>query len=198
MTTDSLMTALRTGLNSFLGLPLQLEPASAPGVVLGVPFDGGVLNRPGARLGPQEGLVVATGKTGDVDLLRADHLGHVGGQIETIPSNCGDDLDGGVAVTGEVVYLPCRNGTEAVRVSTSPASIRVLWHSSQGVGPPIVAARLVWSIGDGTLYGMNPATGALERRVTLGAEANDFATPSVGAGLLLAPLADQVVAFAAR
>jgi len=52
MTTDSLMTALRTGLNSFLGLPLQLEPASAPGVVLGVPFDGGVLNRPGARLGP--------------------------------------------------------------------------------------------------------------------------------------------------
>ena len=145
-----------------------------------------------------DGLVVATGKTGDVYLLRADHLGHVGGQIETIPSNCGDDLDGGVAVTGEVVYLPCRNGTEAVRVSTSPASIRVLWHSSQGVGPPIVAARLVWSIGDGTLYGMNPATGALERRVTLGAEANDFATPSVGAGLLLAPLADQVVAFAAR
>jgi agmatinase len=50
--TESLMTSLRTGLVSFLGLPLQLEPADVPGVVLGVPFDGGVLNRPGARLGP--------------------------------------------------------------------------------------------------------------------------------------------------
>ncbi len=145
-----------------------------------------------------DGFIVATGKTGDVYLLRADHLGHVGGQVETVPSNCGDDLDGGVAVVGDVVYLPCRNGTEAVRVSTSPASVKVLWHASQGVGPPIVAAHLVWSIGNGTLYGLNPATGALERQVSLGAEANDFATPSAGAGLLLAPLADQVVAFAAR
>ena len=52
MTSDSLMTALRTGLTPFLGLPLQLEPAPVPGVVLGAPFDGGVLNRPGARMGP--------------------------------------------------------------------------------------------------------------------------------------------------
>ena len=52
MNTDSLMTSLRTGLVPFLGLPLQLEPSAVPGVVLGVPFDGGVLNRPGARLGP--------------------------------------------------------------------------------------------------------------------------------------------------
>jgi arginase family enzyme len=49
---DPLLTALRTGLNSFLGLPLQLEPGEVPGVVLGAPFDGGVLNRPGARMGP--------------------------------------------------------------------------------------------------------------------------------------------------
>ena len=47
-----LMAALRTGLTPFLGLPLELEPAAVPGVVLGAPFDGGVLNRPGARLGP--------------------------------------------------------------------------------------------------------------------------------------------------
>lgn len=52
MTPDSLLTGLRTGLTPFLGLPLQLEPSKVPGVVLGAPFDGGVLNRPGARLGP--------------------------------------------------------------------------------------------------------------------------------------------------
>jgi arginase family enzyme len=49
---DALMAALRTGLNTFLGLPLELEPVAVPGVVLGAPFDGGVLNRPGARMGP--------------------------------------------------------------------------------------------------------------------------------------------------
>ncbi len=52
MTPDTLLTGLRTGLTPFLGLPLQLEPSHVPGVVLGAPFDGGVLNRPGARLGP--------------------------------------------------------------------------------------------------------------------------------------------------
>ncbi|MBL0210966.1 MAG: arginase family protein [Holophagaceae bacterium] len=52
MTPDLLLQGLRTGLTPFLGLPLQLEPSEVPGVVLGAPFDGGVLNRPGARLGP--------------------------------------------------------------------------------------------------------------------------------------------------
>ena len=52
MHTESLLTSLRTGLTPFLGLPMQLEPGEVPGVVLGVPFDGGVLNRAGARLGP--------------------------------------------------------------------------------------------------------------------------------------------------
>jgi arginase family enzyme len=49
---ESLFSSLRTGLTPFLGLPLQVEPGSTPGVVLGAPFDGGVINRPGARLGP--------------------------------------------------------------------------------------------------------------------------------------------------
>ncbi len=52
MNAELLLQGLRTGLTSFLGLPLQIEPSPVPGVVLGAPFDGGVLNRPGARLGP--------------------------------------------------------------------------------------------------------------------------------------------------
>ena len=47
-----LLQSLRSGLTPFLGLASQLEPGVVPGVVLGVPFDGGVINRPGARLGP--------------------------------------------------------------------------------------------------------------------------------------------------
>jgi arginase family enzyme len=52
MPSEDLFATLRSGLTPFLGLGLRLEPEPAPGVVLGAPFDGGVLNRPGARLGP--------------------------------------------------------------------------------------------------------------------------------------------------
>jgi outer membrane protein assembly factor BamB len=144
------------------------------------------------------GLVVATGKSGVIYLLRARHLGHVGGQVAAVDSRCGDVLDGGVVVHGSIVYLPCRNGTEAVRVSAHPASITVIWHADAGAGPPIMAAQLVWSIADGVLYGLDPDNGHVERHISLGVEANSFPTPSVGAGLLLAPLARQVMAFTAR
>ena len=52
MNSDALMSALSTGLTPFLGLPQTSDPKPVPGVVLGAPFDGGVINRPGARLGP--------------------------------------------------------------------------------------------------------------------------------------------------
>jgi len=52
MSADVLMQGLRTGLTPFLGLPLCVDPRQATGVVLGVPCDAGVINRPGARLGP--------------------------------------------------------------------------------------------------------------------------------------------------
>lgn len=52
MNPDLLLNSLRTGLTPFLGLPQINEPRAVPGVVLGAPYDGGVINRPGARLGP--------------------------------------------------------------------------------------------------------------------------------------------------
>ncbi|HLO66590.1 MAG TPA: arginase family protein [Holophaga sp.] len=52
MRTEDLLASLASGVTSFMGLPLASGPARVPGVVLGAPFDGGVLNRPGARLGP--------------------------------------------------------------------------------------------------------------------------------------------------
>lgn len=52
MNPDHPLYSLRTGVAPFLGLPLRLEPEAVPGVVLGAPYDGGVIHRPGARLGP--------------------------------------------------------------------------------------------------------------------------------------------------
>ena len=145
------------------------------------------------------GLVVATGKSGNIYLLHASHLGGVGGQIATINSGCGNVLDGGYAVHGNLVYLPCVSGPLAVRVTTSPVTITVVWRGAAGGGPPIMAAQKVWSIGqDGVLYGFNPTNGVVVQHVELGNLANHFSTPSVGDGLMLAPIERQVVAFSAQ
>jgi len=145
-----------------------------------------------------DGQVVGAGKARIVYLLNGSSLGGVGGQQASLGDACGDDIDGGVAVQGATVYLPCLSGTIAVQVSSAPAGLHLLWSSSVGGGPPVVAAGLVWTIGqNGDLYGLNPTTGAVRERTTVGMPANHFPTPSVGAGLLLAPSADRVVAFSA-
>jgi hypothetical protein len=142
--------------------------------------------------------VVAAGKSRVVYLLNAASLGGIGAQQASLPAACQDDIEGGVAVVGTTVYLPCLSGTIAVQAAGAPASLRLLWSSGVGGGPPIVAAGLVWTIGsDGTLSGLDPATGAVRQHATIGAPANHFPTPSVGAGLLLTPASDRVVAFRA-
>ncbi len=153
-----------------------------------------------------DGQVVLAGKSRIVYLLNGAHLGGIGGQQATlgdgshaiIGSACGNDIDGGVAMVGMTVYLPCTSGIIAVRVTQSPPALHLLWSSGIGGGPPIIAAGLVWTIGqNGMLYGLDPATGKVRQQVAIGAPANHFPTPSVGDGLLLAACADNVVAFAA-
>jgi hypothetical protein len=145
-----------------------------------------------------DGGVLIAGKARIAYLLDGSHLGGIGGSQTSLGSICNDDVDGGSARVGTTVYLPCLSGIVAVRAGESPASLRLLWRSGTGGGPPIVAAGLVWSIApDGTLSGLDPATGAIRQQTSIGAPANHFPTPSVGAGLLLAPSSDRVVAFAA-
>jgi outer membrane protein assembly factor BamB len=145
-----------------------------------------------------DGQVVAAGKSRIVYLLSGSRLGGVGGQEAQIGSACGDDIDGGVAFVGTTVYLPCLNGPIAVTASSSSDRLRLLWSATAGGGPPVVAAGKVWTIGqDGVLYGLNPSTGAVQDRATIGVPANHFATASAGGGLLLAPATNRVVAFSA-
>jgi outer membrane protein assembly factor BamB len=142
------------------------------------------------------GQVVASGKSAHAYLLNGSHLGGVGGQEADLASVCGDDVDGGTAVMGTTVFIPCLSGIVALQVGSAPTSLQVLWTSRTGGGPPIVAAGLVWTIGqDGVLSGLNPATGAVVQRASVGAPINHFPTPSVGSGLLLAATGTHVVAF---
>ncbi len=145
-----------------------------------------------------DGQVVASGKARIAYLLDAADLGGIGGDQAALSVGCGGDVAGGIAVHGTTVYLPCLSGPEALDVSSVPPALHLLWRSSIGGGPPIVAAGLVWTIGqDGVLYALDPSTGAEVTHAWIGVPTNHFPTPSVGAGLLLAPAADRVVAFTA-
>lgn len=144
-----------------------------------------------------DGRVVLAGKSRIVFLLNGAHLGGIGSQRAKLGPVCDEDIAGGLATVGSTVYLPCLSGIVAVSAAGSAPGLRVLWSSRLGGGPPIVAGGLVWSISHGTLYGLNPATGRLEQKTSIGLPANHFSTPSVGDGLLLAGLYNKVVAFRA-
>jgi len=145
-----------------------------------------------------DGQVIAAGKAGIAYLLNGARLGGIGHQQALLRSACGDVIDGGFARAGMTVYLPCLSGVTAVRAARSPASVRLAWRTGTGGGPPIIAAGLVWTIGqNGTLYGLNPANGRIRQQASIGVPANHFPTPSVGDDLLLAASARRVVAFRA-
>jgi outer membrane protein assembly factor BamB len=142
------------------------------------------------------GLVFQVGKTDIAYLLRQGHLGGADGEVASL-SVCHGDPDGGHAVQGSVVYVPCPNGVTAIKVSTKPPHLKQLWTDNDGVsGAPIIADGLVWTIGsDNAVHGLNPGNGKEVVSIPFGAFANHFPTPSVGDGLLLLPGTDQVYAF---
>jgi outer membrane protein assembly factor BamB len=142
------------------------------------------------------GLVVQAGKSQTLYLLNEARLGGIGHELQSISGFCGGVVDGGVAFSGNVVYLPCVKGIEAVQTDPSTRTVKVLWQTStRSGGPPIVAGGLVWTISGSSLYGLSPSTGAMEQQLPIVANATHFPTPSVGDGLLLAPADNQVIAF---
>ena len=143
------------------------------------------------------GRVLISGKSRIAFLLDGARLGGIGGQLAKLGTGCSSDIDGGSAVVGTTVYLPCLSGVVAVQAKAAPVGLRLLWSAGTPGGPPIAAAGLIWTIGrNGKLYGLNPATGTVRQRASIGIPANHFPTPSVGDGLLLAPAANRIVAFA--
>jgi hypothetical protein len=142
------------------------------------------------------GQVLLAGKSRIVYLLNGAHLGGIGNGEANLAATCSNDVDGGSASTGSTVYIPCLSGPVAIVTSSSPASLRIQWSSTDGGGPPLLAAGLVWTIGqNGVVYGLDPATGAVRQKASVGAVANHFPTPSVGDGLFLVPGAYRVTAF---
>ena len=142
-----------------------------------------------------DGFVFQIGKTDTAYLLRQGHLGGADGEVASL-SMCNGNPDGGHAVKGSVVYVPCPNGLTAVQVSANPPHLTQLWTDNDGAsGAPIIADGLVWTIDGNAVHGLDPANGDEVVSIPYGGYANHFPTPSVADGLLLLPGTDQVFAF---
>ena len=124
-----------------------------------------------------DGLIYADGKSGQGYLLRADHLGGVGGQIQTI-SLC--SAFGGAAVSGLSLFIPCTDGLRQLQLAAG-AHLVAGWHAPRQVtGSPVIGGQTVYSLdpGRGVLYALNAATGEVRATLSVGTTSR-FATPAL-------------------
>lgn len=121
------------------------------------------------------GLLYANGKSGVGYLLHANHLGGIGGQIQTI-SFC--TPFGGAAVLGQEMFIPCNNGLRELTLSGS----RLVpgWQAAPLViGSPVIGGQTVYCLApSGTLYAFNAATGAVRATLAVG-PTYDWITPTL-------------------
>ena len=123
-----------------------------------------------------DGWIYADGKAGQGYLLKANHLGGVGGQTATI-SLC--TAFGGAAAIGSQVFIPCTTGLHEITI-TSGGHITAGWQAPATIqGSPIVGGHTIYDLDtQGVLYALNSATGEVRARVTVGS-ASRFATPTL-------------------
>ena len=144
------------------------------------------------------GLALQAGKSSTAYLLRRSDLGGVGHPLASAGSLCAGEVDGGTAVVGQTVLLPCQSGIVALRVTGGGSpGISTRWRSAGGPGGAVVQGRYLYAVdrGAGTLDVMRLDTGAVVGRMPIGTPANHFPTPSAADGLLLVASADRVLAF---
>ena len=145
----------------------------------------------GATVLPSLGVVVAIGKQGVAYLLKSGALGAIGGQVAS-KAICSGGW-GGTAWSGTTVYVPCASGLYALSVSSG--SIDVAWHARRPeLGSPIIAAGAVWAIDNsGSLFALDPSSGAIVYSVGLGS-AQHFSTPAATEGFIVVPAGRSVAA----
>jgi outer membrane protein assembly factor BamB len=145
-----------------------------------------------APVGPD--LLFQGGKSGRGYLLRAGHLGGVGGEAFAAEV-CPQGSYGGAAYSAPYLFVPCIRGMRALRIGPG-ASFSTAW-TGPPTGPPIVAGGAVWAVGFGqsTLHALDPATGAERATIEVGPTVH-FATPASLGGLLVVGSGASIVAVA--
>ncbi len=121
-----------------------------------------------------DGWLIAAGKSGTVYLLRANALGGVGGEVQSI-SGC--YAYGGAASLGTRAFLPCTEGVTEVEV-TSGSKLTLGWHAAPA-GSPVIGGHTLYSLdGQGVLYALDTDSGSVRASLAIGAVSR-FATPTI-------------------
>jgi outer membrane protein assembly factor BamB len=121
------------------------------------------------------GFVLQAGKSGTAYVLRAGHLGGIGGQTFKA-SLCA--AFGVAAITGSTVYLPCTGGITRVEVNSN-GTFTKRWTSGVVNSSPVAGNGALYAVGNGNLYALSGSTGASLGSIAVGTVTR-FATPALG------------------
>jgi len=169
---------------------LQLEDAFAPVIWASDNASDLDLGSMGPVLLPN-GLIYANGKSGQGYLLHAQHLGGIGGQIQTL-SVCA--AYGGAALSGQSLFIPCASGLRQLILEPGPRLAYGWQAPGQIIGSPVVGGHTVYSLDPGgTLYALNAATGAVRATVAVGGTSR-FTTPAISGNTVYVGTMQGVVA----
>jgi outer membrane protein assembly factor BamB len=165
------------------------------------PADWAALNASDADLGSlgpvllPHNRVLAVGKAGTAYLLDSGNLGHVGGALAS--AQVGSGAFGAAAALGSMAFVPCSDALVGVRVAGD--RIEVAWRLPGGAGPPIVAAGVVWSLGqDGQLTAVDPGNGSVRFSIQLSPPVSRFFSLAAADGRLFVPDGARIAAFSLR
>ncbi len=120
------------------------------------------------------GYILQAGKSGTGYVLRAGHLGGIGGQVFSGPL-C--SAFGVSAVTGNTVYLPCTDGLSRVDVNAAGRFSRV-WHIAGVTSSPVAGRGALYAVAGARLLAISGA-GRLVGSIALGSATTRFATPAL-------------------
>lgn len=159
-----------------------------------------------------DGFVFDTGKEGIGYLLKQNRLGGIGGQaFKATVCRTGGPTGGsfgGGAVSGDMVFVPCKDGLVALRIDPQKPSFTEVWHGGQlYADTPVLAYGMVWTVTsesgsyqvpwkDGRLWALDPKTGDVKGEIPLGGVPH-FASPAAASGHLYIAGLGQVYAISA-
>jgi outer membrane protein assembly factor BamB len=100
-----------------------------------------------------------------------------------VVSICDGLAQGGVALVGSQVFVPCTDGLRHV-LDPAGTNLTVDWHAAEQITlPPIVGGYTLYSLDSGgTLYALDIDTGLMRAKIALGSAVPHFATPTLSGG----------------
>jgi PQQ-like domain len=136
------------------------------------------------------GYILQAGKSGLGYVVKAAHLGGIGGQVSTGPL-C--QAFGVSAVVGNSVFMPCTDGLSRVEVNAR-GQFRRVWHIPGVTSSPVAGNGALYSVASSSLRAVSGA-GKQLGSIALGSTTTRFATPALAGNKVFVGTTTGVVAI---